>query len=187
MFDHYFSGQVSLWYETSMPRLRAALGTTTKHLWEWRSMAYLGLTVMLVYAFQEARTPVTMITPFELSKSDPRFNGKVVADAVRDGLKTILNEIDQEKDDVGLSSSETGLPDLRNILIPKYWHVQTPPRFTVEVKGISYERVVSLFRAVMRTETPRLGLWLDSTHLTAAQTVDAILRAATPIPVQTHE
>ena len=98
-------------------------------------MAYLGLTVMLVYAFQEARTPVTMITPFELSKSDPRFNGKVVADAVRDGLKTILNEIDQEKDDVGLSSSETGLPDLRNILIPKYWHVQPPLASPLKSRG----------------------------------------------------
>jgi len=175
MFDHYFSGRVLLWNETLMRRLRTALGTTTKHLWEWRSMAYLGLTVMLVYAFKEARTPVTMITPFQLSKSDPHFNGEVVGDAVRDGLKTILNEIDQEKDDVGLSSSETGLPDLRNILIPKYWQVQTPPRFTVEVKGISYERVVSLFRAVMRTETTVSGdVIIDGDHFTlSARSVDA--------------
>jgi tetratricopeptide (TPR) repeat protein len=176
MFYPNFSSQVSMWYEASIPRQCAAIVKAGKQIWTYRSLAlYLGAIAMLVYAFQEARTPVTMIGSFQLSKGDPPFNSEIVADAVRDGLKSILNEIDQEKEDVGLSSSETGLPDLRNILIPKYWHVQAPPRFAVEVKGISYERVVSLFRAVMRTETAVSGdVIVEGDHfILSARAVDA--------------
>ncbi|MCM6772908.1 AAA family ATPase [Nocardia sp. CDC159] len=35
--------------------------------------------------------------------------------------------------------------------------------------------------AVLRTETPRIGLWLDSSDLTVEQTVDEILARATPV------
>ncbi len=154
MFDNNFSGQVSLWYEASMPRLRAVLLKSVQRAWAWRSAPlYLGLIIMAGYAFWEARTPVTMITPFQLSKSDLPFNGEIVADAVQDGLKSIRNEIEEEKEDTGLRSSDTGLPDLRNMLIPKFWRVQAPPRFTVEVKGVSYDRILSVLRAVMHTET----------------------------------
>jgi tetratricopeptide (TPR) repeat protein len=158
MFDHTFSGRVSLWYDGSVPRLYAALCKGAKRAWALRSaLLYLGLTVMIGYAFWEARTPVTMITPFQLSKGDLPFSGEIIADSVQDGLKSILNGIDEEKEDVSLRSSETGLPDLRNILIAQYWRVQAPPRFTVEVKGISYERILSLLRALMRTETTVSG------------------------------
>ncbi|MBF6173076.1 AAA family ATPase [Nocardia blacklockiae] len=34
----------------------------------------------------------------------------------------------------------------------------------------------------LHTETPRIGLWLDTTNLTVAQTVDEILTRAKPIP-----
>ena len=34
---------------------------------------------------------------------------------------------------------------------------------------------VSHFDRVLRSETPRLGLWLDTTHLSVAETVDQIL------------
>ena len=86
MFDNYFSWQVSLWYEASMPRLRALLIKSVQRAWAWRSAPlYIGLIMMAGYAFWEARTPVTMITPFQLSKSDLPFNGEIVADA--DGMQ----------------------------------------------------------------------------------------------------
>lgn len=125
--------------------------------WAWQLLKsyplYFALLMMAAYAVWEARTPVTMIAPFQLPKSDLPFTGDIVADAVQDGLKSIRNEIDDEKKDAGLRSSDTGLPDLRNILIPKFWRVQAPPRFTVEIKGVSYERLLSILRALMHTET----------------------------------
>jgi hypothetical protein len=34
---------------------------------------------------------------------------------------------------------------------------------------------IAAFDRVLRNETPRLGLWLDNTHLTIEETVDHIL------------
>jgi tetratricopeptide (TPR) repeat protein len=117
---------------------------------------YVAILIMAVYALWEARTPVTMIAPFQVAKSDIPFTGDVVADVVQDGLQSIRNEIDEERRDTSLKSSDTGLPDLRNMLIPD-WRVQAPPRFTVEVKGVSYERILSAARAVLGTETTISG------------------------------
>jgi tetratricopeptide (TPR) repeat protein len=114
---------------------------------------YFALVIMASYALWDARTPVTMIAPFQLPKSDLPFTGEIVADAVQDGLKSIRNGIEQDKQDTGLRSSDTGLPDLRNILVPDFWRVQEPPRITVEIKGVSYERVLSVLRALLHTET----------------------------------
>jgi tetratricopeptide (TPR) repeat protein len=124
----------------------------------WRTLGssaplYVAFVVMAVFAVWQAQTPVTMIAPFQLPKVELPFSGDIVADALKDGLKSISNEIEGEKQDAGLTSSETGLPDLRNMLIPKFGQIQVPPRFTVEVKGLSYERILSIARAVMRTET----------------------------------
>lgn len=116
------------------------------------SVVSVGILIMLIYALWEARTPVTMIAPFQLAKSDLPLTGDIVADAVQDGLKSIRNEIEEERQDTGLKSSDTGLPDFRNMLMPKFWRVQTPPKFTVEIKGVSYERVLSIARAVLGTE-----------------------------------
>ncbi len=120
-------------------------------------LLYIGFIIMAAYAFWDARTPVTMIAPFQLPKVDLPFNGDIIADALQDALKSIHNEIDGERQDPGLRSSETGLPDLRNMLIPKFRCVQAPPRFTVEVKGVSYERILSIARAVMGTESTVSG------------------------------
>jgi tetratricopeptide (TPR) repeat protein len=114
---------------------------------------YFALLTMAGYAVWEARTPVTMIAPFQLPKNDLPFTGDIVADVVQDGLKSIRNEVEEERQDAGLRSSDTGLPDLRNILIPKFWRIQAPPRFSVEIKGVSYERLLSIIRALLHTET----------------------------------
>ncbi|MEG4939306.1 AAA family ATPase [Microcoleus sp. F4-D5] len=41
--------------------------------------------------------------------------------------------------------------------------------------GYANETMVYAFDRILRTETPRLGYWLDSTHLTVQETVDRIL------------
>jgi hypothetical protein len=48
---------------------------------------YLAVCVMTAYAFWEARTPVTMIAPLQVSKPNLPFTVEIVADAVQDGLK----------------------------------------------------------------------------------------------------
>jgi len=112
---------------------------------------------MAGYAAWEAKTPVIVIAPFQMPKGDLPFSGDIVADALQDGLKSIHNEIEGEKQDPGLRASETGLPDLRNMLIPQFGRVQAPPRFAVEVKGVSYERILSVARALMGTQTTVFG------------------------------
>jgi predicted kinase len=41
--------------------------------------------------------------------------------------------------------------------------------------GYANETMVYAFDRILRSETPRLGYWLDSTHLTVEETVDRIL------------
>ena len=118
---------------------------------------YLALLIMAGYAGWDARTPVTMIAPFQMPKADLPFSGDIVADAVQDGLKSIRNEINEQRQDPALRSSETGLPDVKNMLVPKLRRIQAPPRFTVEVKGLSYERILSVARAVLGTESTVSG------------------------------
>jgi tetratricopeptide (TPR) repeat protein len=120
-------------------------------------LAYLALFFLTGSAVWEARTPVTMIAPFQVPNDKLPFTGAIVADAVQDALKSIRNELEEERQDVSLRSSETGLPDLRNMLMPRLLRVQAPPRFTVEVKGVSYERILSLAREILGTETTISG------------------------------
>jgi tetratricopeptide (TPR) repeat protein len=130
------------------------------HAWNFAKSAqpiYLALFLMAGFAVWEARTPVTMITPFQVPNDKLPFTGAIVADAVQDALQSIRNEIEEDRQDVSLRSSETGLPDLRNMLVPKLWRVQAPPRFAVEVKGVSYERILSLARGTLGTETTISG------------------------------
>jgi tetratricopeptide (TPR) repeat protein len=126
----------------------------------WKFLQFCSVLFAIViagYAVWDAKTPVTTITAFQVPKNDLPFTGEIVADAVQDGLKSIRNEIEQEKQDGSVRSWETGLPALRNVLIPRVWRVQAPPRFTVEVKGVSYERILSVARGVMGTETTISG------------------------------
>jgi hypothetical protein len=111
---------------------------------------------MAGYAAWDAKTPVIVIAPFQMPKADLPFSGDIVADALRNG-ESIHNEIEGEREDPGLRASETGLPDLRNMLIPQFARVQAPPRFAVEVKGVSYERILSVARALMGTQTTVSG------------------------------
>jgi tetratricopeptide (TPR) repeat protein len=115
------------------------------------------IVIVAGYAAWEAQTPVTIIAPFQLPKGDLPFSGDIVADALQDGLTSIHNDIEKEKLDPRLRSTEMDLPDLRGLIIPKFGRVQVPTRFAVEVKGLSYEGIISAARAVMGTETTVSG------------------------------
>ena len=68
---------------------------------------FFALLIMAGYAVWEARTPVTMIAPFQLPKSDLPFTGHIVADAVQDGLKSIHNEIVEDRQNTSSSVVKT--------------------------------------------------------------------------------
>src|SRR6266568_8581969 len=110
--------------------------------------------ILLVAGFAgwQARTPVTIITPFQIPKADLPFSGEIVADALRDGLKSIYDDVARENSDQRLRPEEMDSPVLRDLNSPKFSTVQDPTRFAVEVNGVSYERIVSAARALWRTE-----------------------------------
>ena len=147
---------VSKFFRTSLIRSHQLSADAWRTLRSW-SPIYLALIVMAGYAAWDAKTPVIVIAPFQMPKADLPFSGDIVADALQDSLKSIHNEIEGEREDPGLRASETGLPDLRNMLIPQFARVQAPPRFAVEVKGVSYERILSVARALMGTQTTVSG------------------------------
>ena len=150
------------------PAQQGILGKLSSAFWSvFQFGSLLCAIVIAVYAVWDAKTPVTIIAPFQMTKSELPFNGDIVADAVQDGLQSIRNDIEEERQDRSVRSWETGLPDLRNMLIPTMWRVQAPPRFTVEVKGVSYERVLSVARGVLGTETTISGdVIVDQNKLT---------------------
>jgi tetratricopeptide (TPR) repeat protein len=151
MFEHNFYARIRTVLGKSFTPVRS-LSTSAWQILRSCPPFYLALFIMAGYAVWESHTRVTMIAPFQLPKADLPFSGDIVADALQDSLKSIRNEIDEERQDPALRSSETGLPDLRNMVVPEFGRVQAPPRFAVEVKGLSYERILSVVRAVMRTE-----------------------------------
>jgi tetratricopeptide (TPR) repeat protein len=155
MLKNNFYGQLRTRIRRSLRRLCKFASPASRILRSFPAF-YILIFAMAGYALWEARTPVTMIAPFQVPKAELPFNGEIVADALQDELKSIRNEIEEQKDGSNLRSSETGLPDLRNMLIPKF-PIQDPPRFTVEVKGVSYERILSIARAIRRTETTISG------------------------------
>jgi tetratricopeptide (TPR) repeat protein len=147
------SGPVQQEQRSTLP-----LGNWASAAWRFLQFGSVLFAIIIAgYAAWDAKTPVTMIAPFQIAKGDPHFTGDIVADAVQDGLRSIRNDIEEERQDRSVRSWEIGLPDLRNMLIPRMWRVQAPPRFTVEVKGVSYERILSIARGVLGTETTISG------------------------------
>jgi tetratricopeptide (TPR) repeat protein len=115
------------------------------------------LGTLVLLAFWDSRTRVTTIAPFQMPKSGLPFTGEMVSDALQDGLESMHNEIDSAKVGSGLEFYKTGLPDLRHMRIPSFEHIQEPPRFAVEVKGVSYEQLLAIGRGIWRTETKISG------------------------------
>ena len=122
------------------------------------------LVIVVGHASWKAQTPVTIITPFQQPKGVLPFSGEIVADALQDALSSIQNGIDREKheanfplSDMDLPELRYGLDDMRNILNPKFMHVQGTPQFKVEVNGLSYDGIISVARTIIGTETTISG------------------------------
>src|SRR6266404_6752920 len=110
------------------------------------------LAMIAGFAGWQAHTPVTVIAPFQMPKSELPFSAEIVADALQDALTSIHDEITRENSDPRLKPAEMDLPVLRDLNSPKFSTAQDATRFTVEVKGVSYERIVSAARALWRSE-----------------------------------
>jgi tetratricopeptide (TPR) repeat protein len=128
-------------------------------LWEKvpGTLPFILLGMLVLLAFWDSRKHVTTIAPFQVPKADLPFTGEMVSDALQDGLESMHNEIEVAKVGSSLQSYETGVPDLRNMHIPSFQHIQEPPRFAVEVKGVSYEQLLAIARGLLRTETKISG------------------------------
>jgi tetratricopeptide (TPR) repeat protein len=111
------------------------------------------IVILAGVATWQGNTPVTVIAPFQVPKAGLPFSGEIVADALQDGLTSIHEEIKKESDDPRLRPTEMDLPALRGVNSPKFSTTQDPTRFAVEVKGLSYERIVSAVRAMRHNET----------------------------------
>ncbi|SNY77101.1 AAA domain-containing protein [Nocardia amikacinitolerans] len=70
---------------------------------------------------------------------------------------------------------------------PLYVVVLAPSRDAIAAREAARDKnaydtfTVAALDAVLRDSTPRLGLWLDTSNLTVAETVDTILDTARPI------
>jgi tetratricopeptide (TPR) repeat protein len=138
-------------------------------LWEKvpGTLPFILLGMLVLLAFWDSRKHVTTIAPFQVPKADLPFTGEMVSDALQDGLESMHNKIEVAKVGSGLQSYETGMPDLRNMHIPSFQHIQEPPRFAVEVKGVSYDQLLAITRGLLRTETKISGdliIQTDSQH-----------------------
>ncbi len=123
------------------------------------------LVIVAGYAAWQAQTPVTIIASFQMPKADLPFSGDIVADTLQDALTSIQSGIAKDRHNPKPRPSELdmpdlrniGMPDLRNMLVPHFNRIQVSPRFAVEVKGLSYEGIISVARAVVGTETTVSG------------------------------
>jgi len=132
------------------------------------------VALLIICAVWQSFTPVTIIAPFQVPQPNLPFNGEIVADALQDGLTSIHDDIETEKEDPRLRPTEMDLQVLRGLNIPKF-RVQDSSRFEVELKGFSYGRIVSAARSVWHNQTTISGDLIPDTA-----TKEFILIARTP-------
>jgi len=115
-------------------------------------------------AVWQARKPVTVIAPFQVSdKGGILFSGETVANVLQDRLAQIHEEIEKQAKDQKLhatdmhSLGQAGLQIPPNSKNAEYSRGEAATRFTVEVKGLSYQAVVGSARAVLGTQTNITG------------------------------
>jgi tetratricopeptide (TPR) repeat protein len=117
------------------------------------------LAVIVVYAGLRGTTEVTVISPFHVpSQTALPFAGETIADSLEDALTTINRDAQRSQDDISGVPTELNTPNLGLIRHSHtYMQVQTPTSFAPEVKGLSYEGVISTARSVLRSETNIYG------------------------------
>jgi tetratricopeptide (TPR) repeat protein len=135
-------------------------------LWRSLSSQYFLYFLVLVagIAAWQARKPVTVIAPFQVpEKGSVPFTGETVANVLGDRLAQIHEQIEKQAKDQKLhatdmhSLGQAGLPIPPNSKNEEYSRGEVATRFTVEVKGLSYQAVVGTARAVLGTQTNITG------------------------------
>ena len=122
------------------------------------------LTLVIGFAVWQARKPVTVISPFQIpDKGAVPFSGETVANVLGDRLAQIHEEIEKQAKDRKLHSTDMHSLGQAGLQIPpnskneEYSRGEVGTRFTVEVKGLSYQAVVGSARAVLGTQTNITG------------------------------
>jgi tetratricopeptide (TPR) repeat protein len=132
----------------------------------WRSLpSYLAFYLLLlvtVFAAWQGRKPVMVIAPFQMpDKSGLPFSGDTIANVLQDRLAQIHDEIERQRNDNRLHAMDLHSLGKTGLQIPPqsahFSRMEVPTRFVVEVKGLSYQGLIAVARAVMGTETTVSG------------------------------
>jgi tetratricopeptide (TPR) repeat protein len=124
----------------------------------WRSLpSYLAFYLLVLvtgFAAWQGRKPVTVIAPFQVpDKASLPFGGDTVANVLQDRLAQIHDEIERQKNDRYLHATDMHSLGQPGLQIPPHHalfrRAEVPTRFAVEVKGLSYQGLIGVARAVM--------------------------------------
>src|SRR6266567_2725560 len=132
----------------------------------WRSLpSYLAFYLLLLvtgFAAWQGRKPVMVIAPFQMpDKAGLPFSGDTIANVLQDRLAQIHDEIERQKNDNKLHATDLHSVRQTGLQIPPqsadFGRPEVPTRFVVVVKGLSYQGLIAVARAVMGTETTVSG------------------------------
>jgi hypothetical protein len=163
----------------------------------WRTLpsylAFYLLALVTAFAAWHARNDVTVIAPFQMpDKVGLPFGGDTVANVLQDRLAQIHEEIERQRNDNKLHATDMHSLGQPGLQIPpgeaEFRRAEVPTRFAVEVKGLSYQGLISVARAVMGTETTISGdLILDDNDgknfILIARAATAALGSRSPAPL----
>jgi len=128
----------------------------------WRSLpSYLAFYLLLVvsaFGAWQGRKQVMGISSFRLpDKANLPFSGDTVANSLQDHLAQIVQEIDRQRNDKRLHATDMHSLEQPGLQIPpqgtRFTRLEVPKQYAVEVKGLSYDGLIAVARAVMGTET----------------------------------
>ncbi len=116
------------------------------------------LLLICFYAVFKARHHTTVIVPFSLPQASKLpFGEQTVAHMLRDSLALLRNEAEDGLRAHSAQLIGIGPSELTGLKLPELTTFGVLTRFAVEVKGLSYEGVVSLARKVLGRERTMLG------------------------------
>ena len=131
--------------------------------WFWATIpTYLPfylLAVVVIYAAIKGRKPVTVISPFHLPPdSKLPFGEYTVANALGDAFANVHRKAEEEVRARSGGLIGVGPAELAVMKLPELSRFEVPTPFTVEVKGLSHEALISLARKVWGLEH---AIWGD--------------------------
>jgi tetratricopeptide (TPR) repeat protein len=125
--------------------------------WFWASIPdYLPFYLLLIvalYAAYKGRKSVTVISPFHLPPDCKLpFGEHTVANLLQDAFVTVARSAEEGIKAHSDEKTRHLLPGLEGLKLPEDTHFEVPTQFTVEVKGLSHEALISLGRKVFCKE-----------------------------------